>query len=311
MTLRILSVLSLPPAVKALFEEQFDVQDSPDERAASDIRAASPDVLLCSIDVKLDRAFLSSLPRSLRAVATYSVGCDHIDLVAARELGIAVFNTPGALADSVADIALLLLLGAARRATESINLIRGGQWVGWKPTQLLGYELAGKKLGLLGMGEIGQKIATRARAFGMSVAYTNRSGSRHDAEYLSDPLDLIASSDALVLACPSTPETRHIVNRDTLRRASRSMIVVNISRGDLVRDEDLIEALSRGEIFAAGLDVFETEPEIDPRYLELPNVFMLPHVGSSTIEARLKMGAALVSALGDWSEGRRPRNQIA
>lgn len=310
MTLQILSLLSLPPAVRALFEKQFDVQDSSDSRSAGNICAASPDVLLCSIDVKLDRKYLSSLPRSLKAVATYSVGCDHIDLAAARELGIAVFNTPEALGDSVADIALLLLLGAARRATESINLIRGGQWAGWKPTQLLGYELAGKKLGLLGMGDIGRKVAARARAFGMSVAYTNRSGSRHDAEYVSDPLDLIASSDALVLACPSTSDTRHIVNRDTLKHASRTMILINISRGDLVRDEDLIGSLSRGEIFAAGLDVFETEPEIDPRYLELPNVFMLPHVGSSTIEARLKMGAALVSALEDWAEGRRPRNQI-
>lgn len=246
----------------------------------------------------LDAAAITALPGSVRMVATYSVGVDHIDLNAARARGLAVANTPGALVDAVADAALFLMLGAARRATESIALLRGGGWPGWRPDQLLGIELAGRTLGIYGMGEIGAAIGVRARAFGMDIAYCNRRPvPSANARFVADPLDLVAAADVLLLAAPSTPETRDFVNAATLARAKPSMILVNIARGDLVKDADLIAALRDGRILAAALDVFAGEPAVAPGYFDLPNVLMTPHIGSSTVEARAAMGASNIRSI--------------
>lgn len=307
--MKLLSVLELPDRVMARFSARMELVRGRPEDAGG----LAPDALLCSIaPYRFDRAAIDRLPPSIKAIATYSVGHDHLDLAAAADRGIAVFNTPGVLSDAVADNAMLLILGAARRATESIALLREGRWTGWSPTQLIGAGLQGKTLGILGMGSIGRRIACRARGFGMNIAYHNRSiiNSEED-RYLADPRELIAQSDVIVLAWPSTPETRHFINADTLSLARSSAILVNIGRGDLVCDEDLIAALREGGILAAGLDVFDGEPLVHPGYLDLPNAFLLPHIGSSTWEARLAMAAVLIDALESHAQGGTPPNRIA
>ena len=307
--LKMLSTLDLPERVEDRFRAHFSLVRGQLEDA-DDVR---PDIILCSIRPdRFDRAVIEALPASVKMIATYSVGYDHIDFQAAADRGIAVFNTPGVLSDAVADAAMLLLLGAARRATESIALLREGRWSGWTPTQLIGTELAGKTLGILGMGEIGRRVARRARAFGMEIAYHNRRAvPNEEASFHSDPRSLIAESDVLLLAWPSTSETRRFIAAGTLALARPNLIVVNIGRGDLVNDEDLIAALEAGRIAAAGLDVFDNEPAIHPGYLALPNAFLLPHIGSSTWEARLAMADILIRAIEGHFAGATPLNRIA
>jgi len=311
--MRLLSLIPLPEPVAALFAEAFDFIPVAPGDPLDRLDAAPPDALLCAPGgLRVDDALLDRLPAGLRALATYSVGHDHIDLAACRARGLAVFNTPEVLADSVADAALLLILGAARRATEAIGLLRGGGWTGWTPTQLLGTELAGKRLGIMGLGGVGRHIAARAAAFGMELAYSSRRRAADEAgaRFVADPRELFARSDVFVLACPSTDETRGFVDRALLERASRHLILVNVGRGDLVEDEALIAALVSRRIAAAGLDVFDREPDFDRRYLTLPNVFMLPHIGSSTLEARLGMGRVLVAGLAAWQRGEPAANRI-
>ena len=246
----------------------------------------------------LDAPAIAALSDSVRIIATYSVGTDHIDLAAAQARGIAVSNTPGTLVNAVADAAMFLILGAARRATESIALIRSRTWPGWYPDQLLGVELAGRTLGIYGMGEIGAAVAARARAFGMDIAYSNRRPAPDtDARFVADPRALVSEADILLLAAPSTPETRGFICAATLACAKPSLILVNIARGDLVVDADLIAALGQGRIMAAALDVFSGEPHIATGYHDLPNLFMTPHIGSSTIEARAAMGASVIGSI--------------
>lgn len=307
--IRLLSTVQLPDAVSRLFHDRFETI----EGELADAGRIRPNALLCSIaGPRLDAAAIDRLPPSLRVIATYSVGYDHIDIAAAKARGIVVFNTPGVLGDAVADAAMLLVLGAARRATESIALLRGGEWKGWSPLQLLGVELAGKTMGILGMGDIGQRIAMRARGFGLKIAYCNRrpSAEAADCRFVADPRALIAESDVVMLTWPSTPQTRRFINADTLALAKPSAILVNIGRGDLIDDGALIEALVEGRIFAAGLDVFDGEPAVDRRYFDLPNLFMLPHIGSSTVEARLAMGRILIAAIDRWAAGEQPPNQV-
>lgn len=296
--------ISLPEHVGAAMREAFrfvvaGTHDAWGELARRDARGERFDAIITGIGcAALDAAAIAALPGSVRIVATYSVGVDHIDLNAARTRGLAVANTPGALVDAVADAALFLMLGAARRATESLALIRGRGWSGWRPDQLLGIQLSGRTLGIYGMGEIGGAIAVRAKAFGMEVAYCNRKPApRAEARFVADPLELVAASDILLLAAPSTAETRGFVNAATLDHARTSMILVNIARGDLVVDADLIAALRDGRILAAALDVFTNEPMVAPGYFDLPNVFMTPHIGSSTVEARWAMGAANIRSI--------------
>lgn len=307
--MKLLSVVDLPDRIVARFRDRASLVSGRLEDAGE----VRPDAVLCSIaPYRFDRGVIEGLPASVKAIATYSVGHDHIDLEAAKDRGIAVFNTPGVLSDAVADAAMLLVLGAARRATESIALLREGRWTGWYPGQLIGTGLAGLTLGILGMGSIGARIAVRARGFGMDIAYHNRRqvAAAGEARYVSDPGALLAESDVVVLAWPSTEETRKFIRSDTLGLMKPTSILVNIGRGDLVDDEDLIEALRQGKIMAAGLDVFNNEPEIAPAYLELPNAFLLPHIGSSTWQARMAMADILVAALDAHADGAMPSNRL-
>lgn len=313
--LRLFQTVELPDFAQAHFDCHFDVvRLAPHEWRAGIASTENASVLLCSItDARLTGEVIRSLPRSLKAIATYSVGLDHIDLAAARERGIAVFNTPGVLEHAVADAAMFLILGAARRGNEALALIRDDSWKGWSPLQLIGCELAGRRLGILGMGDIGSQVAARAMGFGMDVVYTNRqpvSCGDLRATFVADADEMLAQSDVLLLACPSTAETRGFLNRRRLARAKPELIVVNIGRGDLVDDDALIEALESRRIFAAGLDVFNGEPRIDPRYRTLPNAFLTPHIGSSTREARLRMAQILVEGLMAWQDNSAAPNRV-
>lgn len=311
--------------VQAEFDAAFDTTYIASEMAASEDPPdpaqwlarhpnADFDAVLVSLDVPMRAATIEALPERVRAIATYSVGTDHIDLAAAADRGVAVFNTPGVLSDSVAENALFLMLGAARRATESIELIRSGHWSGWNPTQIVGVELSGRRLGILGLGDIGLRIAARAQALGMQISYCNRNrlggDEARDFQYAPTVGDLVEHVDVLMIACPSTPETRGIIDSALLDRARPGLILVNIARGDLIDDAALVSALQDGRVWAAGLDVFSGEPRVDPAYFDLPNVFMLPHIGSSTIEARLRMGRILIEALETWRQGGKAPNRV-
>lgn len=294
----------------------LNVSDEPltaDEiiRVTGDVQ---PSVLLAMATDRIDAALIGRLPSSLRAIATLSVGHDHIDCDAARERGVAVLSTPDILSDAVAEMAMLLLLGAARRAHEGSRLLYGRGWRGWSPTQLLGRDVTGGRLGILGMGRIGRTIARRARGFEMRVHYHNRSRlapEREDGSTYQPNLEaFLAESEFLVLAAPSTPATRGIINAAAIALLPRGSVVVNIARGTLIDDAALIAALRSGHLGAAGLDVFNGEPDIDPAYLELPNVFLQPHQGSSTMGTRVRMGELLLDSIDDYLNGRPVSNRL-
>lgn len=242
---------------------------------------------------RLDEAFFSEISPTVKVIATYSVGLDHINLEAAAAKRIPIAFTPGANADATADIAMLLMLGASRRAYEAQEMLRTGAW-GSTHTSYLGWQMTQKNLGIVGMGQVGLAVARRARAFGMEVHYTNprklEFGLAGDAVFHEKLSDLLAISQFLSLNAPETKETHHILNKDSLALLPAGAIIVNSARGGLVDDEALIAALTSGRIAAAGLDVFDGEPNINPGYLHLTNTFLLPHLGSATVETRTHMG---------------------
>ncbi len=259
------------------------------------LRAAEgADAMFISPVVRLDAEFFRRVAASVKVIATFSVGYDHIDLRAAAARKIAIANTPGVLTDATADVAMLLLLGATRRAYEAQELVRTGAWATTSSAGLLGWDPTGKVLGIFGMGRIGQAVARRARAFGMKIHYSNRKALPQelagDAVFHAKPQDLLRVSQFLSLHAPHTPETHHFLNAQTIALLPAGAIVINSARGGLVEDEALIAALKSGRVAAAGLDVFEGEPNINPAYAELPNTFLLPHIGSATLETNTAMG---------------------
>jgi lactate dehydrogenase-like 2-hydroxyacid dehydrogenase len=250
--------------------------------------------LFITLADRLDSEFFQNVSSGVKIIASYGVGVDHIDLEAAARRDIAVAYTPGVNHEATADIAMLLLLGASRRAYEAQELVRTGAWKPLSPDMLLGWQVGGKVLGILGMGHVGQAVARRARGFGMKIHYYDTSELpakiADDAVYHEDPLDLLRVSQFLSLHAPETPETRHFLNARAISFLPHGAIVVNTARGGLVVDDDLIAALKSGQVAAAGLDVFEGEPHLHPEYRLLKNTFLLPHIGSATIETRTAMG---------------------
>lgn len=317
--LRIAITRALPEAVLARIRSRHDVWVNPEDRVLTpdelQAAAACADVLIVTAFDRFDASSIARLPRELRIIATYSVGHEHIDIAAARSRGIAVLYTPDVLSDSVAEMAILLMLGAARRAHEGAALIYDRRWTGWTPTQLIGRQVTGSRIGILGMGRIGRAIARGARGLAMEVHYHNRTrlapSLEAGASYHADIDDLMRVSDFLVLAAPSSAATRRVLDAARIARLPPGAIVVNIARGDLVDDDALIAALRSGQVGAAGLDVFNNEPRLDPRYLELPNVFLQPHQGSSTIEARRAMGEILLAGIDAVQSGRAAPNRLA
>jgi lactate dehydrogenase-like 2-hydroxyacid dehydrogenase len=308
----------MPDAVEARIREHYtprfntaDCLYTPDELIAA---ADGADAMFVTSRDRIDAAFVARVPASVKAIATFSVGVDHIDFVATTARNLAIFNTPGVLTDATADLTLLLLLGASRRAGEGEALMRSDNWTDPRPTELLGWQLTGQTLGIFGMGRIGQAVAHRARAFGMNVHYTNRRRLPADLEqgavFHADYRDLFRASPFLTLHAPATPETLHLLNAETIEMLPPGAVVVNAARGGLVRDEDLIAALRTGRLAAAGIDVFDGEPRIHPGYRSLPNTFLLPHLGSATVETRTRMGMIALDNLDAFFAGRTPPNLV-
>src|SRR6266404_5673663 len=295
---RVLATRHFPPDVEARLAANFDAllnpADKPFDGPALAKAAEGYDALMCAAGDALSRPTIEALPASVRMIATFSVGYEHVDVAAAHKRQILVSNTPDVLTDATADIAMLCLLGAARRAHEGATMLRTHNWVGWTPTQLTGTHVTGKRLGILGMGRIGQAMAERARAFRMQIHYSNRSRLPADLEkgaiFHADPDAMLPHCDFLSINAPMTAATRKWVNAERIARLPKGAIVVNTARGGVVDDEALIAALKSGRLAAAGLDVFEGEPRMHPGYYDLANAFLLPHMGSATVETRNAMG---------------------
>lgn len=302
----------MPAAVEERLRRDYDARLNPDDRIYSEAelaeKAADADAMLICTSEKITPALLERLPARLKVIATFSVGYEHIDVAACKARGIMATNTPGAMTEATADIALLLMLGAARRAYEAQQLVRQGQWKGWHATMLLGIDLGGKRLGIYGMGRIGQAVARRARGFGMVIHYHNRKRLPADQEegavYHPSLESLLRVSDVLSINAPSTPETRGILDAERIALMPEGAVVVNTARGDMIDDAALIAALKSGRLRAAGLDVFAGEPALNPAYLDLPNAYLLPHIGSATIETRDRMGFMALDNIDAVLQGR-------
>ncbi len=278
------------------FEVRRKADGTPFQHGELLAAAEGADALFVTPFDKLDADFFRRVSASVKVISTYSVGVDHIDLKAAVQRHIAIGYTPTAVTDPTADIAMLLLLGASRRAFEAQELVRRGEWTVARSAALLGWQLTGKILGILGMGRIGQAVAKRARAFGMRIHYSNvrqlPEEQAGDAIFHADPSDLLRVSQFLSLHAPETEKTHHFLNAKTIALLPPGAIVINAARGGLIVDDDLIAALRSGRVAAAGLDVFEGEPKLNSGYVGLKNTFLLPHIGSATVESRTLMGMA-------------------
>jgi lactate dehydrogenase-like 2-hydroxyacid dehydrogenase len=295
---RVLATRHFPPDVEARLARNFDAVLNPEDRlydgAALVKAAAGCDGIMCAAGDPLNADTVGKLPGSVRMIATFSVGYEHVDVAAAAKRKILVSNTPDVLTDATADITMLCLLGAARRAHEGTTMLRTHSWVGWEPTQLMGVHVTGKRLGILGMGRIGQAVADRARAFRMTIHYNNRRRLPPDLEkgatFHANADDMLPHCDFLSINAPMTAETRKWVNAARIAKLPKGAIVVNTARGGVVDDEALIAALKSGRLAAAGIDVFDGEPKIHQGYYDLQNAFLLPHMGSATVETRNAMG---------------------
>jgi lactate dehydrogenase-like 2-hydroxyacid dehydrogenase len=315
----ILVTRKLPDAVTARLSQDYRPTLNPEDRryGGSELVAAAAghDALLISPTERMTAETIAALPPSIRAAATFSVGFEHIDLQAAKARGLIVTNTPDVLTDATADTAMLLILGAARRGSEGERMVREDRWTGLGLTEMLGRDVTRKRLGILGMGRIGRALAKRARGFDMTVHYSNRKRLPPDLElgatFHADPEAMLAHCDVLSINCPASAETHHFLNAARIAKLPDGAIVVNSARGTIVDDEALIAALRSGKLFAAGLDVYENEPRIHPDYRTLPNAFLLPHLGSATVETRNAMGFKCLDNLDAIFVGREPPDRLA
>lgn len=295
---RILITRRLPQAVEERANRDYEVVQNADDHqmTAEEVlaEAKNVDAILVTITDKFRKDVIDALPDNIKAISTFSVGYDHIDLEAAKARGIKVGFAPHGVTIATAEIAMLLLLGSARRAGEGEAMIRNRAWPGWAPLQLVGQRLDGKKLGIYGFGKIAQALAQRARGFDMEIHYydiVRQPPEKEQGAIFHESLDsLLAISQFFSINAPSTPETRGFFNTETINKLPHGAVVVNTARGDLVNDNDLIAALKSGRLSYAGLDVFAGEPKINEAYYDLPNTFLLPHLGSAAIEARNQMG---------------------
>ena len=310
----------LPPAVEDRLRRDYEPRFNAEDRLYStdeliDLAQGANVIVPCHTE-KLSADVIDRLPASVKAIVCFSVGTDHVDLAAAKARNIIVTNTPDVLADATAEIAMLLILGAARRASEGERLIRAGKWKSWSPAFMVGRQVTGKRLGIVGMGRVGQVTAQRARGFDMTILYSNRSrlapGLERGATYYKTVEAMLPHCDYLALHCPSTPETHHLLNSERIALLPDGAIVVNTARGSVIDDEALVAALKSGKVAAAGLDVFNGEPDnIHPGYRELENTFLLPHIGSATFETRDAMGCRALDNLDAIAAGREPHDRVA
>ena len=310
----------LPQAVETRMAELFDVElnfdDRPFDAAGLAAALARADVVVPTVTDDLTADVLAHAGAQLRLLANFGTGVDHIDLAAARAKNIVVTNTPGVLTDDTADMVMALILGVSRRIGEGEKLLRAGDWTGWSPTGMLGHRVTGKRLGIVGMGRIGQAVAARARAFGCSIHYHNRERlpaaveDTVEATWWPTLAAMLARVDIVSLNCPLTPETHHLIDDAALRLMQRHVYLINVARGEVVDEAALAACLARGGIAGAGLDVFEREPEVTHALLDLPNVALVPHLGSATFEGRLDMGEKVIANIRSWADGHRPPDQV-
>lgn len=321
MTPSVLVTRRLPEAVETrltgLFRTVLNESDEPLAQGALEAAMREHDGLVTTITDRVDASLMATEGRRVQIIANFGTGVDHIDVDAASRAGIVVTNTPDVLTEATAELAILLMLMAARRAGEGERLLRAREWTGWAPIHMMGQGLAGRTLGIVGFGRIGQRTAEKARGLGMSIRYFSRSRASAEVEERlqatrAQSLDaLAAEADVLSLHVPGGAGTHHLVNRQLLCRMKPTAILVNTARGSVVDERALAEALSERRIGAAALDVYEREPEIEPMLLSLPNAVLLPHLGSATIEARTAMGMKAADNLDDYFAGREPRNRVA
>jgi glyoxylate reductase len=310
----------LPEVVETRLKELFDVTlRDPDVPMTRDELAAAlrqADVLVPTITDVIDAPLLAQAGEKLKLIANYGAGFDHIDVATARQRGILVSNTPGVTTEDTADMALALILSVTRRIPEGLQQMQSGNWAGWSPMANLGGRLGGRRLGILGMGRIGQAVARRARAFGLQVHYHNRKRLRPEVEaeleatYWESLDQMLARIDILSINCPHTPSTFHLLNARRLKLMKPSAVVVNTSRGEVIDQNALTRSLRAGELAGVGLDVYEHGADLNPRLRELPNVVLLPHMGSATIEGRIEMGEKVIINIKTFADGHRPPDQV-
>ncbi|MBM3565508.1 MAG: D-glycerate dehydrogenase [Alphaproteobacteria bacterium] len=308
----------LPEAVEARFKRDYDVRLNPDDKTYGPAEiiegSRGMDGVVTSPTTPVRGDVIKELDKSVRIIATFSVGFDHVELDAARARGMAVTNTPEVLTDATADLAMMLLLTAARRSYEGQKILRDNKWIGWRPTQLIGIGAQGKRLGIYGMGRIGQALARRAKPFGFELHYHDQMELPKDktegATYHKTAEGMLPFCDYLSIHCPLTPETRKFLNAKRLAMMPKGAVVVNTARGPVIDDDALIAALKSGHIAAAGLDVFDGEPKINPGYLGLENAYLLPHLGSATLDTRNAMGFRVLDNLDAFFKGEKPRDKL-
>lgn len=310
----------LPEAVETRMAELFDVELNFADAAFTAEQLADAcaraDVLVPTVTDRIDSALIAGAGERLQLIANFGNGTDHIDLPAARARNIIVTNTPGVLTDDTADMVMALILSVPRRLAEGEKLVRSGEWNGWSPCGMLGHRITGKRLGIVGMGRIGQAVAARARAFGLSIHYHNRKRLpeaielHHEATWWPTLDAMLRRVDIVSINCPHTPETHHLIDAARLQQLQRHVYLINTARGEIVDESALAEVLEAGQIAGAGLDVFEHEPAVDPRLLALKNVVLLPHMGSATFEGRADMGEKVIANIRSWVDGHRPPDQV-
>jgi glyoxylate reductase len=310
----------LPDAVETrmmeLFETRLNRDDAPMPAAALAEAVKTADVLVPTVTDRIDRNVIMAASDQLKLIASFSTGVDHIDLAAAHERGIVVTNTPGVLTEDTADMTMALILAVPRRLIEGARTIREGTWTGWSPTWMLGHRIWGKRLGIIGMGRIGRAVARRALGFGLSVHYHNRRRVHPDVEAeLSatywDSLDqMLAHMDIISVNCPHTPATYHLLSPRRLRLLKPDAYIVNTSRGEVIDEDVLAEMLRTRKIAGAGLDVFEHEPAVNPKLMQLDNVVLMPHMGSATIEGRQAMGEKVIINIRTFADGHKPPDRV-
>ncbi len=284
------------------------------EELVAAVKAA--DVLVPTVTDVIDAGLLAQAGEQLRLIANYGAGVDHVDVATARQRGILVSNTPGVLTDDTADMTMALILAVTRRIPEGLAVMQKGEWQGWAPTALLGGRIAGRRLGILGMGRIGQAVARRAQAFGMQIHYHNRRKlhpeieAQYGATYWESLDQMVARMDVISINCPSTPSTFHLLNARRMKLLKPQAVIVNTSRGEVIDESALVRALQNGDIAGAGLDVFRRDPESEARLRELDNVVLLPHMGSATVEGRIEMGEKVIINIKTYEDGHRPPDQV-
>ncbi|MBO28812.1 MAG: D-glycerate dehydrogenase [Rhodobacteraceae bacterium] len=310
----------LPDAVETRLSELFDVtlreDDTPMSRSELAEAIQGADVLVPTVTDEIDGALIGQAGDRLKLIANYGAGVDHIDVATARQRGVLVSNTPGVLTEDTADMTMALILAVTRRMSEGMAVMQSGEWQGWAPTALLGGRVGGRRLGILGMGRIGQAVARRARAFGMQIHYHNRRRlhpeieSGLDATYWESLDQMVARMDVISINCPHTPSTFHLMNARRLKLMKPDGVIVNTSRGEVIDENALTRMLRAREIAGAGLDVYEHGTDINPRLRKLENVVLLPHMGSATLEGRIEMGEKVIINIKTFDDGHRPPDQV-